>query len=177
MPMPSFSFSEDIDWYTYDITFEQGTGVQSFNVWIFNFGFDGTQSLLEIDDVTIPQPPILFAGLSTTQVGSIPVLMEFTIDTDDVSPNIYTSFLPITVSDENLPGEQSDISMLTVRIEITNPSTCNEDFDGDGQVAVSDILILIGDWGGTDPEHDLDGNGTVGVSDLLLMIAAWGPCE
>ena len=173
----SFSFSEDLDWYTYDISFEQGTGIQSFNVWIFNFGFDGTQSLLEIDDVTIPQPPILFAGLSTTQVGSIPVLMEFSIDTDDVSPNIYTSSLPITVSDENLPGEQSGISMLIVRIEITSPSTCGEDFDGDGQVAVSDILILIGDWGGTDPEHDLDGNGTVGVSDLLQMIAAWGPCS
>ncbi|MDP6583337.1 MAG: hypothetical protein QF535_01690, partial [Anaerolineales bacterium] len=174
----SFAFAEDIDWYTYDIVFEANTGVQSFNVWLFNFGFDGSQSLLEIDDVTIPDPPIIFGGLSTTTVGSIPALMEFSIDTDVVSPNIYTSFLPITVSDENLVGEQSDISMLTVRIEITPPiPVCSEDLDGDGQVAVSDILVLIADWGGTDPAHDLDGNGTVGVSDLLLLIAAWGPCE
>ena len=173
----SFAFAEDIDWYTYDIVFEANTGVQSFNVWLFNFGFDGSQSLLEIDDVTIPDPPIMFGGLSTTTVGSIPVLMEFSIDTDVVSPNIYTSFLPITVSDENLVGEQSDISMLTVRIEITPPiPVCIEDLDGDGQVAVSDILVLIADWGGTDPAHDLDGNGTVGVSDLLLLIAAWGSC-
>ncbi len=56
------------------------------------------------------------------------------------------------------------------------PSDCVEDIDGDGQVAVADILILIGDWGGTDPAHDLDGNGTVGVGDILMLIAAWGPC-
>ena len=103
--------------------------------------------------------------------------MEFSIDTDAVNPDTYTSFLPVTVSDENLPGEETDISMLTVRVEITNSSTCSEDFDGDGEVDVTDILVLIGDWGGTDPAHDLDGNGTVGVSDLLLMIAAWGPCD
>jgi hypothetical protein len=102
--------------------------------------------------------------------------MEFSIDTDTVAPDTYTSFLPVTVSDEDLPGEQSDISMLNLRVEITNSTTCTADFDGDGQVDVSDILILIGDWGGSDPAHDLDGNGTVGVSDLLLMIGAWGPC-
>jgi hypothetical protein len=172
----SFSFTEDLDWYTFEVSFEQGTGVQSFNVWLFNYGYDGTQSLLDIDDVTIPLLPILFSGVSTNQVGSIPVLMEFSIDTDTVAPDTYTSFLPVTVSDEDLPGEQSDISMLNLRVEITNSTTCTADFDGDGQVDVSDILILIGDWGGSDPAHDLDGNGTVGVSDLLLMIGAWGPC-
>jgi hypothetical protein len=125
--------------------------------------------------VTVPDPPILFDGLSTTTVGSIPVLMGFEIDTNAVSPDTYTSFLPITVSDEDLPGEQSNISMLTVRVEITSLG-CSEDFDGDGQVAVSDILLLIGEWGGVDPIYDLDGNGSIGVSDLLLLIAAWGPC-
>ena len=56
------------------------------------------------------------------------------------------------------------------------PSNCVSDIDGDGQVAVSDILILIGDWGGTDPAHDIDGSGSVGVGDILMLIAAWGPC-
>ena len=173
----SFSFTEDLDWYTYDIAFETGTGIQSFTVWLFNYGFDGSQSLLEIDDVTIPQPPIMFGGLSTTQIGSIPVLMEFSIDTDTVEPATYTSFLPITVSDENLTGELTNISMLTVRIEITTPiATCNEDFSNNGIVDVADILVLIADWGSTDPAHDLDSDGIVNVADLLIMIAAWGPC-
>jgi hypothetical protein len=56
------------------------------------------------------------------------------------------------------------------------PNDCPEDLDGDGQVAVSDILLLIGGWGGNDSTQDLDGNGVVGVGDLLLIIAAWGPC-
>ena len=171
----SFSFSDDLDWYVYDISFEANTGVQSFDVWIFNYGYDGSQSLLEIDEVTIPDPPIMFDNLSTTTVGSIPVLMAFEIDTDAVAPDTYTAFLPITVSDENLPGELSTISMLTLRVEVTGLA-CPEDFNGDGFVAVADILLLIGAWGGNDPVYDLDGNGVVGVSDLLLLIAAWGPC-
>ena len=56
------------------------------------------------------------------------------------------------------------------------PSNCPEDVDGDGTVAVSDILLLIGAWGSADPAMDLDGDGNVGVSDLLLIIAAWGAC-
>ena len=56
------------------------------------------------------------------------------------------------------------------------PVDCPADFDGDGSIGVSDILILIAGWGGNDPTHDLDGDGTVGVSDLLILIGAWGPC-
>ena len=89
---------------------------------------------------------------------------------------VYTAPMPIEVSDETLPGEQSGISMLTVRVEIAPSTSCPEDFDGNGTVAVADLLVLIGDWGGNDTIHDLDGNGTVGVSDILLLIAAWGPC-
>ena len=172
----SFEFANDVDWFTYDISFEVNTGVQSFNVWLFNYGFDGSQSLLEIDDVATPEIPIEFNGLSTNSVGSLPALMEFSIDTDTVTPEMYTSFLPISFSDEDLPGEENGISMLTVRVEIVAASGCDEDFDGNGEVDVADILILIGDWGGSDPAHDLNGDGVVGVADLLELIAAWGPC-
>ena len=173
----SFEFANDLDWYTYDITLEANTGVQTFNVWLFNYGFDGSQSLLEIDDVSIPSLPIVFNGLSTYVVGSLPALMEFSIDTDTTSPDTYSSFLPVSVSDEDLIGEQNGISMLTLRVEVTpSVSVCEEDFDDDGDVDVADLLILIADWGSSDPAHDLDGNGNVGVSDLLQLIAAWGPC-
>jgi len=50
------------------------------------------------------------------------------------------------------------------------------DINGDSEVNVEDLLVLIGAWGGDDPAADIDGNGTVGVSDLLLLIAAWGAC-
>ncbi|MBC8201905.1 MAG: hypothetical protein H8E86_07635 [Planctomycetes bacterium] len=173
----SFAFAQDLDWHTYDVSFEEGTGVHSFDVWLFNYGYDGSQSLLEIDDVTTPDLPLTFSGVSTNSIGSLPALMTFQIDSDTVAPDIYTSFLPITHSDENIAGEQSGISMLTVRVEIIPVGGCAEDIDGDGEVDVADILILIANWDSSDQLYDLDGNGIVGVGDLLLLIAAWGPCS
>ena len=52
------------------------------------------------------------------------------------------------------------------------------DLDGDGSVGVSDLLILLGDWGPCPPKGDcpadLDGNGSVGVKDLLILLGNWG---
>jgi hypothetical protein len=184
----SFAYAEDLDWYVYDIAFEEGTGVQTFNVWLFNFGFDGSQSMLEIDSVTTPELPLIFNGVSTNEVGSIPALMSFEIDTDAVTPDTYTSFLPISVSDEDLIGEATDISMLTVRVEITGPvlDPCPADIAGgkgagDGSVNIVDLLMLIADWGASNSPADIAGSdgtpdGTVDIADLLTLIAAWGPC-
>ncbi len=48
------------------------------------------------------------------------------------------------------------------------------DLDGDGTVAVNDLLLLLGAWGETHSSADLDGSGTVDVTDLLLMLGLWG---
>ena len=52
------------------------------------------------------------------------------------------------------------------------------DLDFDGQVGVSDLLILLAGWGLCDDcsncPADLDGDCTVGVSDLLTLLANWG---
>lgn len=54
---------------------------------------------------------------------------------------------------------------------------CVGDFNSDGQVNVSDLLILLGSWGqGLGNPADLNFDGVVDVSDLLLLFAAWGPC-
>lgn len=53
---------------------------------------------------------------------------------------------------------------------------CPADVDGDGQMAVGDVLAVLGAWGQGDPALDLDGSGLVDVGDLLLVIAAWSPC-
>jgi hypothetical protein len=51
------------------------------------------------------------------------------------------------------------------------------DLDGDGEVKVADLLILLAAWGPCDGcAADLDGDGEVKVADLLLLIAAWGAC-
>ncbi len=60
-------------------------------------------------------------------------------------------------------------------IECADP--CPADLDSDGQIGVTDLLVLLGAWG-TDPggPPDLDGDGDVGVTDLLALLAGWGPC-
>lgn len=56
-------------------------------------------------------------------------------------------------------------------------AACPEDLDGDNQVRVSDLIILLGAWG-PNPGHlaDFDGDGQVRVPDLIILLAAWGIC-
>tara|TARA_Y100000589_G_scaffold214646_2_gene202482 strand:+ start:1443 stop:2951 length:1509 start_codon:yes stop_codon:yes gene_type:complete len=58
--------------------------------------------------------------------------------------------------------------------------TCPGDVDGDGTIAVSDLLVLLACWGEVDGPlaraSDLDEDGTVGVLDLLVLISVWGAC-
>ncbi|MCH8316259.1 MAG: hypothetical protein IIA64_09830 [Planctomycetes bacterium] len=52
------------------------------------------------------------------------------------------------------------------------------DLDGDCHVGVSDLLMLLGDWGPCkncdDCRADLDGDCSVGVKDLLILLGNWG---
>ena len=52
------------------------------------------------------------------------------------------------------------------------------ELDGDCQIGVKDLLILLGSWGPCEDcppcPADLDGDGVVGVSDLLILLGNWG---
>ena len=52
------------------------------------------------------------------------------------------------------------------------------DLDGDGQVGVKDLLILLGNWGPCDQctkcPADLNSDCVVGVDDLLILLGNWG---
>ena len=51
------------------------------------------------------------------------------------------------------------------------------DINGDGYVNVSDLLVVIDQWGLTDSPADLNFDGIVDVTDLLIVVGNWGPCE
>ncbi|MBG81290.1 MAG: hypothetical protein CMJ39_11370 [Phycisphaerae bacterium] len=54
---------------------------------------------------------------------------------------------------------------------------CPQDVNDDDVVNVTDLLLLINDWGiCTGCTTDIDGNGLVNVNDLLDMVGAWGDC-
>ena len=54
------------------------------------------------------------------------------------------------------------------------------DTNGDFVIDVTDLLVVIGDWGPCNPGDcpgDIDNNGVVNVLDLLGVISLWGdPC-
>ncbi len=58
-----------------------------------------------------------------------------------------------------------------------NPATIKlGDIDGDGVVAVPDLLTLLAAWGPTGGGcqlADFDLDGIVGVPDLLILLANW----
>jgi hypothetical protein len=56
------------------------------------------------------------------------------------------------------------------------PSNC-PDINGDGNVNVSDLLAIIGQWGLANSPADVNDDGIVDVSDLLIVIDNWGACE
>lgn len=54
---------------------------------------------------------------------------------------------------------------------------CPADLDDSGDVAVADLLALLGTWGAcAGCPADLDQDGAVGTVDLLALLAAWGVC-
>ena len=51
---------------------------------------------------------------------------------------------------------------------------CIGDVDGQGDVGIDDLLLLIGGWGGIDPLLDFSNDGIVGIDDLLAMLDRFG---
>ena len=82
------------------------------------------------------------------------------------------SFVRVSVPDNAVANVEidafSDVSPLY------NPA----DLDKDGNVATSDLLILLSLWGlcpdkPADCVADIDNDQTVGTSDLIILLASW----
>ena len=69
-------------------------------------------------------------------------------------------------------GDADDPDSVTVLISGPEANDCPADLDGDGTIAVNDILVLIAAW--QTPAGDIDGDGTTGVNDILLLLDQFG---
>ena len=79
----------------------------------------------------------------------------------------WMTFIPLTASPPTPFAPNSGF--------ITSP--CPEDLNGDGSITVSDILIVLANFGCAYPEScigDVDASNYVGVSDVLEMLSAFG---
>lgn len=58
-------------------------------------------------------------------------------------------------------------------------AACSGDFNGNGVIEVSDVLVALGEFGClVSCSADMDGDGLVGVNDILDILAQFGqPCQ
>jgi len=74
-----------------------------------------------------------------------------------------------------LDGAQGEGTLV---VTCTPLESCLGDVNNDGVVNVSDLLILLSEWGTCDDcISDLNEDGQVNVSDLLLLLGQWGECS
>jgi hypothetical protein len=55
--------------------------------------------------------------------------------------------------------------------------TCLGDTNDDSVVNVSDLLLVIDQWGAGSGSGDVNDDGLVNVNDVLMIVGNWGPCE
>ena len=67
------------------------------------------------------------------------------------------------------------VGSLGACVGIMVRSYCQNHGYTDGEVSVSDFLLMLSQWGNVGSSCDCDGGG-VGVTDFLYMLAQWGPC-
>lgn len=73
------------------------------------------------------------------------------------------------------PATLCTSSRTEVVIEVNIPDVCLGDFDNDGVIGISDLLVFLSEYGCTSNcTADLDGDGIVGTSDLLIFLSLYG---
>ena len=79
-----------------------------------------------------------------------------------------------------LSNRVANVTAQIEDFESCDAPPCPWDLDGNNDVSVADLVILLGAWGPCPPKGDcpadFDDSGDVGVKDLLFLLGAWGPC-
>ena len=65
-------------------------------------------------------------------------------------------------------------SPLTVPQIVETIEVINADITRDSRVDIQDLLALIDRWGSSDADGDLNGDGSVAIGDLLIVLSAFG---
>lgn len=63
---------------------------------------------------------------------------------------------------------------LDDRYEAFVAAPCPADLDGNGEVDINDLLVVVGAWGTA--EGDITGDGATSIEDVLAVIAGFGGC-
>ena len=118
--------------------------------------------------------------------GGCDAMVQIACNGDAANCAGYSSIVSTTVTNGSMylirVGGWDAISAGTGQILVDGPTgdcggtPCPADLDGDGTVAVADLLLVIDQWGVLGGPADITGDGIVDVSDLLELVGTWGPC-
>jgi len=103
-----------------------------------------------------------------------------TLNSFGIQSDIFTShsMQPDWVEFTRLGSVYGNPAVFIQGTPIVPQCPISADLNCDGVVNVSDLLILLGDWGAcTEPDAcpaDLNDDGVVNVSDLLILLSNWG---
>ena len=138
----------------FDVRFYEGVGTEGQVVYstTINQQMNGNM-YIEIPWTWVNAAPFLNGSATITVV----------VDPDEMLADVDRSNNTGLVTLYNLPGQDAAIP-------------CPADLDGNGTVAVADLLVVIAAWDTNDPLADLSGNGIVDIPDVLALVAAWGAC-
>lgn len=66
-----------------------------------------------------------------------------------------------------------------LRVKVDLGSACAGDVNGDHVVDISDMMAVLGAWGGCggDCPADINDDGVVDIADMMGVLSAWGVCE
>ena len=88
----------------------------------------------------------------------------------NTAPVVLTDSVVCNNTPDEIEGPWQDGSGNTICI-------CSADLNGDEEVTISDILIILAQWGNAGGFGDVNEDGAVDIMDLLLALDSFGPCE
>ena len=175
-PLPDVIHAFGISYF--EVTFELPS--------LSRFALDGTMTAGSLPDGNVGA--IVLARLWEGRIGGV-LLFEQSIEpppggginkqaleaAGTLEPGVYTLDVQAgSFIDNDVPPSRSGQASFAFTFDVTILG----DLADDDHVGVSDLLILLANWGPCPPKGDcpadLDGDGSVGVADLLILLSNWG---
>lgn len=149
--------------------------------------YDLNTSLTDGDAMWIALAPLGSANsVPCTPAGTLLTTLRF----QALTPTVPTTAITIASLDGNPQGRTIVYDGLIPNHDITGTldqvsltvSSCAGDANGNGQVNIDDLFIVINGWGPcpvampTCCNGDQNGTGQVNIDDLFIVINGWGQC-
>ena len=128
-------------------------------------------------NISQPISPVAFEGFVEIPLPVVSPTCSPLIITNDVNDNSSaTGIFPAGISIVNYIATAGEFSSTcAVQIELI-PTCCTGDFDCDGSIAVSDLILLMNDFGCLNTcDTDINSDGLVNVYDVQLFMGLLQP--